>query len=139
MPHSTTELTVSQPASKKWIAGRVMTLLSHYYQPDTPEAVFEEAVKDWIKALDGHPQERIEAACQAYLKSQPRRRPAPGDILSRMQAGPQATGDERREKLTFDERVKLDEVLATARAWAVSGNPVFADHGIQTLRFWGEA
>ena len=35
----TTLPTRSQPASAKWIAGRVQTLLSHYYQPDTPVAI----------------------------------------------------------------------------------------------------
>lgn len=46
------------------------------------------------------------------------------------------------DKLTFEERGILEnKVLPTARQW-VAGNPAGTaphDHGMQTLRYWGEA
>lgn len=47
-----------------------------------------------------------------------------------------ARGD--RRALTFDERELLEtKILPTARRWLKI--PGLADHGKQTLRFWGEA
>ena len=73
----------------EWIAGRVQTLLSHYFQPDNPMDVQEAAIDDWIDALEPFSKSQIESACSAYIRDQPRRRPTPGDIRSKI-------GDEAR-------------------------------------------
>lgn len=67
----------------EWIAGRVQTLLSHYFSPELSPEVREAAIDDWITALVAFPREAIAAACDGYLRDQPRRRPTPGDIASR--------------------------------------------------------
>lgn len=74
-----------RPASTKWIAGRVMTLLSHYYQPNQTDAVAEAVIIDWVNILREFTQDQIERACRAYMEEFPRYRPGPGDIKRRIQ------------------------------------------------------
>ena len=69
-----------------WLAGRITTLLSHYYTPDIPATLSEAAMVDWLAVLDGLPTDDIERACMDYLREQPRRRPTPGDIRQRVLA-----------------------------------------------------
>lgn len=58
-------------------------LLSHYFQPDAPIDVRQEALADWIEALVEFPAEAVDHACRGYMRDQPRRRPTPGDIIAR--------------------------------------------------------
>ena len=125
----------------EWIAGRVMTLLSHYFQPDNPAEVQEAAIDDWIETLAPFSQIAIELACKKYIRDQPRRRPTPGDIRAKIRQPSEATskvenrGD--KTKLTPDELDFLeDKILPSARRWL--SNPGLADHGRQTLAYWGE-
>lgn len=67
----------------EWVAGRVETLLSHYFQPDTPAEVETAAIGDWIEMLVSCSPDSISHACASYLRDQPRRRPTPGDIYAR--------------------------------------------------------
>ena len=77
------------PERHEWLAGRIRTLLVHFYQPglSTPE---EEAVlDDWLAVLDGIEERWIEEACIDYLRD-PRRgrggsplRPLPADVYDR--------------------------------------------------------
>jgi len=69
-----------------WLAGRITTLLSHYYTPDIPATLSEAAMVDWLAVLDGLPTDDIERACMDYLREEPRRRPTPGDIRQRVLA-----------------------------------------------------
>lgn len=57
--------------------------MSHYYQPENSNEVFEAALGDWLECLTSISQQAIEHACSAYLRDQPRRRPTPGDIRGR--------------------------------------------------------
>lgn len=41
---------------------------------------------DWLKVLYNLPQDDIAAACEDYLRDEPRRRPTPGDIRQRVLA-----------------------------------------------------
>lgn len=134
--------TISKTASPKWIAGRIETLLSHYYQPATNEQIAVAAMQDWIKALSGFSQGQISGACELYLRQEPKRRPTPADIRTfildhrgAVDEGGAARGD--KTKLTFDERALLEtKILPTARRWL--NDPALRDHGEQTLAFWGE-
>lgn len=67
--------------SAEWIAGRVTTLLSHFYRPDIPEEVAEAVMMDWISALRNTPKDAIQAGCASYLSSATTTRPTPGVIL----------------------------------------------------------
>lgn len=125
----------------EWIAGRVMTLLSHYFQPDNPAEVQEAAIDDWIDALAPFSQISIDLACKKYIRDQPRRRPTPGDIRSKIRAPSTASakinnqGD--KTQLTPDELELLEtKILPTARRWL--NIPGLAEHGRETLEYWGE-
>lgn len=137
-PHGSQQ---SQQAT--WIVGRVQTLLSHYFQPDHPMDVQDQALVDWVKALSPFPASSIERACADYLCNQPRRRPTPADIrglaetASRQSKGELAGQMGDRNRLTRDEMHALEtRVLPQARAWL--GVPSLRHHGEKTLEFWGE-
>jgi hypothetical protein len=66
-----------------WIAGRIKTLLSHYFTPEISPELEDAAMDDWIDILSACHPEDIDHACKSYLRSQPRKRPTPGDIRGR--------------------------------------------------------
>lgn len=68
------------PASPPWVSGRVATLMSHYYTPDMPQALGAAVFGDWIDILDDLPAHAIQEAAKKWLRTEPRRRPGPGDI-----------------------------------------------------------
>lgn len=101
----------------------------------------EAALADWIRVLDGYTADQIEAACQGYLRANPKRRPTPADVRDRISStqvhreGQQDKGDQT--KLSPDEYSKLhNEILPTARRW--TGIPALKEHGFKTLDYWGE-
>lgn len=67
---------------REWILGRIATLLSHYWREDDPSELTEAIARDWADILEGLPPEAISAACLAYLRSEPRRKPSPGAIYA---------------------------------------------------------
>ena len=133
--------TTSEPATPKWIAGRIETLLSHYYQPATDEMIAVAAMKDWIGALSGFSKGQISGACELYLRQEPKRRPTPADIrrfiLEHRQSAQQGFGQGDRSALSFDEQELLvSKVLPNARRWL--SIPDLREHGLKTLAYWGE-
>lgn len=88
-----------QPSSPEWIAGRIGTLLDHYFQPNDPSQVTKAQMMDWIKVLRGLPQQAISASCDGYLRDQPRRRPTPGEIYNRANSWLYATGKVQRPRI----------------------------------------
>ena len=131
----------SDSAHAAWISGRIETLLSHYFQPDNPAEVMEAALDDWVDALSPFSRIAIEQACAKYLRDQPRRRPTPGDIRSKVRepSNQEAMKRQRGNKsdLTFDELDLLEnKILPRARSWLTI--PSLADHGKHTLEYWGE-
>lgn len=92
LPASPASLTALSPEQRRerllWIAGRVKTLLSSFYDPREDEALEEAVLDDWIAILEGQPRRYVQEACVAYLADPPRtkggspRRPIPGDILA---------------------------------------------------------
>lgn len=143
-----------------WIAGRIETLLSHYFQPDNPVEVFEGALDDWIATLEKFPQEAIEHACGVWVRNYQSKRPTPASIANLAQHwrkvererakastsdGP-SRGD--RSELSFDEMEVLERILDRSRSWmdlrqnsfgeTVFARPTLARHGAETLTYWGE-
>ena len=102
----------SGPDKDEWTAGRVQTLLVHYFQPDNPMDVTEAALDDWIDALAPCSQPAIDHACRIWMQNQPRRRPAPGDILSIAE-----TFDRDRERAKIKDDLSPEQ--ARAVEWAV--------------------
>lgn len=124
-----------------WIAGRVQVLLSHYFQPDNPQEVREAAIEDWVSILSDYSREAIDAACNRYLRDQPRRRPTPGDIRSKINEPVERKAQQRgkgdRTTLSPDKRELLETVvLPTAKGWLK--HPELRQHGEQTLDYWNE-
>lgn len=65
---------------REWIAGRAITLLSHYWRDDDPLALTAAMGADWADVLEGIPQQYIQTACIVYQRDEPRRKPTPGAI-----------------------------------------------------------
>ena len=68
-------------AHREWIAGRIATLLSHYWRDDDPIELLTAMAADWVEVMAGMPQQAVQQACVQYLRNEPRRRPTPGAIL----------------------------------------------------------
>jgi hypothetical protein len=129
----------TRSAHAAWIAGRVQTLLSHYYQPDHPLEVAEAAIDDWIAVLIDFSRPVIERACDSYIRDQPRRRPTPGDIAAKARGVSGGDLHDRGDKsaLTFDQRELLEtSIIPTARRWLFI--PGLHEHARKTLAYWGE-
>lgn len=58
----------------------MLTLLSHYWREDDPSEMDAALARDWCDILEGMTQDATHRACQAYLRSEPRRKPTPGAI-----------------------------------------------------------
>ena len=134
-----------ETSKNAWIAGRIETLLSHYFQPDNPVEGFEGALTDWADVLGHYSQAAIEHACGFWLRNQPRNRPTPAgisqiarDYTSNANAGTsQQRGQGDRSTLSPDDLQTLDErVLPKAREWLHIS--ALRDHATKTLDHWGE-
>lgn len=103
--------------------------------------VEEAAMMDWIKALSGFSHEQIGAACEQYLRQEPKRRPAPADIrifiLETRGDAKSNSGRGDRSKLTRDEaKILFEKVLPSARRMLQI--PALREHGEKTLAYWNE-
>lgn len=65
---------------RKWIGGRVFTLLSHYWRENDPVELTAAIGADWADVLEGLPHDIIQLACIQYERAEPRRKPTPGTI-----------------------------------------------------------
>ena len=83
---SSTPSSKEREAHHQWIAGRVATLLCHYWRDDDPEMLMGATARDWVKILEGLPQDAIDTACLRYLRDEPRRKPTPGAIYAMARA-----------------------------------------------------
>lgn len=117
----------------EWIAGRVQTLLSHYFSPELSPEVREAAIDDWIKALVDQGRDDIEDACQTYLRDQPRCRPTPGDIRQRALSRAGARLKNRRMALPPPEEPKPAPVSAE-QAERICQMAGFTPKAIEALR-----
>lgn len=114
---------------RAWIAGRVFTLLSHYWRDDDPIELTDAIGADWAEVLEGIPQEFIKKACIVYQREEPRRKPTPGAIyqLARsMMPKPQVVHSEPRQE---EERTPLS-VERRRQICAELGLPLYDPDGI---------
>lgn len=77
---------LTAPASPVWCMARVASLLSPYYDKDTPQSVRELEAEDWLEALGGFPQWAIDRAVRWWKGAENpdrRKRPLEGDIAAR--------------------------------------------------------
>lgn len=80
--HDSTHLSAERLEHRQWIAGRILTLLSHYWRDDDPVELTGAIGKDWADVLEGLPRDAIQAASLRYMRTEPRRRPTPGIIYA---------------------------------------------------------
>jgi hypothetical protein len=69
-----------EPAGVQWISGRIATVLGHYFVGNTSQPLGAAVFRDWIDILGDLPAHAIQEACLKWLRTEPRRRPGPGDI-----------------------------------------------------------
>jgi hypothetical protein len=77
------------PAGKKWIAGRVATLLSQYFASSVPAEMMTAIADDWNAELSEFPAWAIQKACRWWMGAENdkrRQKPMPGDIAARCRA-----------------------------------------------------
>ena len=111
---------VEKPATRKWIAGRALTLLSQYFAPNMDETVSAAIADDWCEMLSGYPAWAISNGCRWWMSRENQnksRRPLPGDIqdATSREMGPirqakvvlgygvKATGQEQPKEITPEE------------------------------------
>lgn len=64
----------------EWIAGRILTLLSHFWREDDPIELTAAIAADWVEILRPLSQSSIEKGCLAYLQNGSRAKPVPTEI-----------------------------------------------------------
>ncbi|RRH72014.1 hypothetical protein EG244_15990 [Falsigemmobacter faecalis] len=77
---------LGRPAPRKWIAGRVVSLLSHYFVSQQDETLAAAVAEDWCAMLADYPAWAIANACRWWMsRENPRKhcKPLPGDIQDR--------------------------------------------------------
>lgn len=96
---------LSVPAPGDWIAARVASLLSPYYEKDTPQAVRLMEAEDWVLSLSGKPRWAIDAAVRWWKgpdNDKRHRRPMEGDIAARVGAEMDAVGAAKVRIAAYD-------------------------------------
>lgn len=77
---------LSRPTTAKWLHGRLVALLSHYFVASNDEKVVEAMADDWHALLSPYPAWAIANACRWWLSrdnKDHRKKPMPGDIQER--------------------------------------------------------
>lgn len=102
------------PAKPEWLAARIASLLSPYYEKDTPQAVREMEAEDWVISLTGRPRWAVDAAVRWWKgPDNPMRhkRPMEGDIVARVTEAMGAVLAAQVKVRAFDAGVTLPERL----------------------------
>lgn len=128
---------LTTPAPGKWIAGRVVTLLSHYFVAQQDPSLAEAVAEDWCAILEDYPAWAIANAARWWMsRENPRRnqKPLPGDIqgrahieMERVRAAkitvargtatsPHPTPEPPRQPVTEEERARRATVSAEMMA-----------------------
>lgn len=74
---------IMEPASREWLAGRIATLMVHYFPNPLPPAVVEAMAHDWFRIIGDRPQWAISDGVDWWLgpeNKDRKRKPVPGDI-----------------------------------------------------------
>lgn len=101
-------------AHREWIAGRALTLLSHYWRADDPVELTAAIGKDWADVLEGMPQDAIQKAAIQFQRDEPKRKPTPAAIyaLAKMfvpKPKPVATPEPERVRVTPERAAQIME------------------------------
>lgn len=96
---------LSVAAPSDWLAARVASLLSPYYEKDTPQGVRVMEAEDWVVCLSGSPRWAIDAAARWWKgpeNERRHRRPMEGDIAARVAIEMDAVRAARIKIAAFD-------------------------------------
>lgn len=110
-------LSPERVAHREWIGGRALTLLSHYWRDDDPVELTAAIGRDWADVLEGIPQEYVQRACLEYMRTEPRKKPTPGEIYQRAIAAmpkPRAVPQPEPERPARVSAEAANEILAKA-------------------------
>lgn len=129
---------LSRPTTPKWLHGRLVTLLSHYFVASSDAKVIEAMADDWHALLSSYPAWAISNACRWWISrdnADRRRKPMPGDIEARTHV---ETMRLRVARATLDRGIaeaalpkperQVDKTTAEERAQIAAR--VFADLGV---------
>lgn len=103
---------LSVPAPGDWLAARVASLLSPYYEKETPQGVRMMEAEDWIASLSGSPRWAVDAAVRWWKgpeNDKRHRRPMEGDIAARVIVEMDAVRAAKIKIGAFDSGVKLSK------------------------------
>ena len=98
---------------------------------DTPEQ--NRLITDWMDALQDYPLDEVQAACREWVKSNPRKMPNEGDILSKIQKARSEAWLARKAQVP-PEPEKPKERISANRA-----SEILAEAGFSPKRFRGDA
>lgn len=107
------------PAPPAWIAARVASLLSPYYEKDTPQAVREMDAEDWVLSLIEYPRWAIDAAVRWWKgpeNDKRHRRPFEGDIAARAKIEMGAVNAAKIKIGAFDAGIRIGGSQGQERA-----------------------
>ena len=101
---------------REWIAGRAMTLLSHYWRDDDPVELTAAIGRDWADVLEGLPQEFIQRAAIRFQQKSGNRKPTPAAIYAMARdlmpaptvvASASAAPEPQRERVSADRAAEI--------------------------------
>ena len=84
-----------EPAKSADIAGRINSLLSHYFVPDMHGMTTQGIAGDWLDVLARYPFWAVEKACLDWISTEDKRRPTPAAIKARCE---RLVGDARLDR-----------------------------------------
>ena len=128
------------PANPAWLMARVASLLSAYYEKNTPQAVREMEAEDWADTLAEYPAWAINKAVRWWkgpLNENRHRRPIEGDIAARAAREMDAVGAARivlRSGVSLSEQVEQPRKRVSKEAAA----EILGEAGFAPKKFGGQ-
>jgi len=114
---------------REWIAGRVLTLLNHYWREDDPVEMSAAIARDWADVLEGLPQEYIQRAAIKFQQTSGNRKPTPAAIY--------ALARELMPAPAIVPRVQHDPEIERPRVTADQAAEIMAAAGFRPKKFNG--
>lgn len=100
---------------------------------DRGSATHDRLIADWMDALQDYPLDEVQAACREWVKSNPRKMPNEGDILSKIQRRRNEAWQARKAQMP-PEPESPKERMSANRA-----SEILAEAGFTPKRFGGDA
>ena len=133
---------LSTPAPRKWITGRIASLLAQYFQGDISEQMMKAIADDWVYEMQEFPAWSIAKAVRWWTgKDNPdrRKKPLPGDIAERAQRELGALAVARLAVRRFDDGITpMIEKQPEERISKERADEIMAEVGFSVKKFGHE-